>query len=61
MVSDQYLRTIVVAGRPELGCPDFPKRLPDRSLTNEEVADLTAWLASHRANEFGKPIPTSPR
>ena len=25
MVSDQYLRTVTIAGRPELGCPDFAR------------------------------------
>lgn len=57
MVSDQYLRTITVAGRPELGCPDFLTRTPGRVLTNQDVADITAWLASNRRNEFGKPVP----
>jgi mono/diheme cytochrome c family protein len=56
MVSDQYLRTIVVAGRPELGCPDFLTRTPGQTLTEQDVADITAWLASNRKNEFGKPM-----
>ncbi len=61
MVSDQYLRTITVAGRPELGCPDFRNRIPGRAMTPDEVSNITAWLASNRVNEFGQPVPTTPR
>lgn len=56
LVTDQYLRTIVIAGRPDLGCPEFANRIPGRLMTSTEVADLTAWLASHRKNEFGQPL-----
>ena len=56
MVSAQYLRTIVIAGRSDLGCPDFASRTPGRVMTNEEIADVTAWLVSNRKNEFGKPL-----
>lgn len=61
LVSNQYLRTIVIAGRPDLGCPDFLQRSPGKPMTDEEIADVTAWLVSHRKNEFGKPaIPAAP-
>ena len=30
LVSDQYLRTIVIAGRNDLGCPDFQSRVPGK-------------------------------
>lgn len=56
LVSNQYLRTITIAGRPELGCPDFTKRIPGRAMTESEIADVTAWLASNRVNEFGERI-----
>jgi len=61
LVSDQYLRTIAIVGRPELGCPDFARRTPGTSMTGQDIADVTAWLVSHRKNEFGKPlIPVAP-
>ena len=61
LVSNQYLRTIVIAGRKNLGCPDFTNRIPGRPMTNEEIADVTAWLISNRKNEFGKPVaPANP-
>ena len=56
MVSDQYLRTIVIAGRNDLGCPDFQNRVPGKAMSEQEVSDVTAWLVSHRKNEFGQPL-----
>ncbi len=61
MVSNQYLRTITVAGRPELGCPDFRSRTPGRAMTPDEVSNITAWLVSNRVNEFGQPVPINQR
>ena len=56
LVSDQYLRTVVVAGRPELGCPNFLNRTPAKAMSDADIADVTAWLVSHRKNEFGQPL-----
>jgi len=56
MVSDQYLRTVTIAGRPELGCPDFAHRIPGQAMNDASVANIVAWLASQRRNEFGKPM-----
>jgi len=61
LVTDQYLRTIVIAGRPDLGCPDFAGRIPGRAMTSEEVSGVTAWLVSNRKDEFGRPlVPAAP-
>ena len=61
LVSNQYLRTIVIAGRPDLGCPDFSNRAPGHPMTNADIADVAAWLVSNRKNEFGKPFaPAAP-
>ena len=56
LVSNQYLRTVTIAGRPELGCPDFAHRIPGRAMDAAAVANIVAWLDSHRRNEFGKPM-----
>ncbi len=29
------------------------------AMTDAEISDVTAWIASHRTNEFGQPL-TSP-
>lgn len=61
LTSDQYLRTIVIAGRNDLGCPDFASRIPGRPMTESQIADVVAWLASNRKNEFGQPLSAGPQ
>ncbi|HEY2840169.1 MAG TPA: cytochrome c [Pirellulales bacterium] len=52
LISDQALRRIVITGRPDLGMPNFValgKTLPGgQPLTNEQIADVVALLASWR-------------
>jgi mono/diheme cytochrome c family protein len=59
LVSDQYLRTTVIAGRPELGAPDWRENVPGRSMSDQEVTDVVAWLVSQRAPSPGQPYPDS--
>jgi len=54
LVSDQYLRTIVIAGRPELGAPDW-RGNADRPMSEQEVTDVVSWLAFHRIATPGQP------
>ena len=58
LVSDQSLRTTVIAGRPEIGQPDWRSDVPGRAMTAEEVADVVAWLTSQRAETPGRPYPS---
>jgi cytochrome c oxidase cbb3-type subunit 3/ubiquinol-cytochrome c reductase cytochrome c subunit len=55
LVSDQALRTIVITGRPELGAPDWRSNVPGRPMTDQEITDVVAWLASRRAQNPGQP------
>jgi mono/diheme cytochrome c family protein len=55
LVSDQALRTIVITGRPELGAPDWRGNVPGRPMTDQEITDVVAWLASRRAQNPGQP------
>jgi cytochrome c oxidase cbb3-type subunit 3 len=55
LISDQSLRTIVIAGRPELGAPDWRGNVPGKPMSNQEVTDVVAWLASQRAQNPGRP------
>jgi cytochrome c oxidase cbb3-type subunit III len=57
LVSDQGLRTIVITGRPELGAPDWRGNVPGRPIpmTDQEITDVVAWLASRRAQNPGQP------
>jgi len=58
LVSDQGLRTTVIAGRPEIGQPDWQSAVAGRALSGEEVTDVVAWLASLRTATPGQPYPS---
>jgi len=55
LVSDQELRTIVIAGRPELGAPDWRGNVSGKPMSEQEITDVVAWLASHRVQSPGQP------
>jgi cytochrome c oxidase cbb3-type subunit 3 len=55
LVSDQGLRTTIIAGRPDLGAPDWRGNLPGTVMTSQDVADVVAWLAAQRHPFPGKP------
>ena len=59
LVSDQGLRTIVIVGRPELGAPDWRGNVPDNPMSDQEVTDVVAWLASQRVQNPGQPYSVS--
>jgi mono/diheme cytochrome c family protein len=57
LVSDQHLRTTVITGRPELGAPDWRENVPGRPMSDQEITDVVAWLASRRVHSPGRPYP----
>ena len=59
LISDQGLRSIVIAGRPDEGMPDWRT---DRTqpMTDQQITDIVAWLASKRTSNPGQPYPTGP-
>jgi cytochrome c oxidase cbb3-type subunit III len=59
LVSDQELRTIVIAGRPELGAPDWRSNVPGKPMSSQDVSDVVAWLASQRPKFPGQPFPST--
>jgi mono/diheme cytochrome c family protein len=59
LVSDQYLRTIVIAGRRELGAPDWRANVQGRPMSAQEITDVVAWLASQRSRYPGQPYTAS--
>lgn len=48
LVSNQALRTVVIVGRPDFGAPDWRGEMPGHALSNQEITDVVAWLASLR-------------
>ena len=55
LVSDQHLRTTVIAGRTDLGMPDWRGQIAGRALAPQEIADVVAWLATKRVPVQGRP------
>lgn len=60
LVSDQGLRSIVIAGRPEFGMPDWRRTQGPRGMTDGDVSDIVAWLTSQRIASPGEPYPQHP-
>ena len=50
LVTAQGLRTTIVAGRPDIGHPDWRNDIPGHALTDAEVTDVTAWLLSQSSD-----------
>jgi cytochrome c oxidase cbb3-type subunit 3 len=48
LVADQDLRTLVIAGRPDLGHPDWRGYPGGQPLSAQQVSDVVAWLAAKR-------------
>ena len=48
MVSDQSLRTTVIAGRPDMGAPDWRSNVRGQPMSPEDISDVVAWLAAQR-------------
>lgn len=59
LVSDQGLRTIIIAGRPELGAPDWRGNVSGKPMSEQEVTDVVAWLTSRRVDVPGQPYSAS--
>jgi mono/diheme cytochrome c family protein len=59
LVSDQQLRTIVIAGRPEFGAPDWRGDVEGRPMPAQDISDVIAWLSSQRPQFPGQPYSIS--
>lgn len=51
LVSDQWLRSSIIAGRHDRGMPDWRHLNMGRALSNQDVSDLVAYLVSLRPTE----------
>jgi mono/diheme cytochrome c family protein len=56
LVSDQALRTAVIAGRTDLGMPDWREDIPGQPLTPQQISDVVAWLAARREPVVGRQV-----
>lgn len=58
LINEQMLRTTIIAGRPDLGMPDWRGHSED-PMTDEEVTDVSAWLMSKKPALPGQPYPNA--
>lgn len=56
LVNEQMLRTTIIAGRPDLGMPDW-RGHSDVPMTDDEITDVTAWLMAQKPASPGQPYP----
>lgn len=59
LIDPQTIRTTVIAGRPDIGEPDWRNHIPGRPMTGDEIANVTAWLLAQRPAAPGQPYPNS--
>jgi mono/diheme cytochrome c family protein len=58
LVSDQSLRTTILAGRPDLGSPGW-RGNGGTPMSADDVSDTVAWLAAQRERFPGQPYPST--
>ena len=56
LISDQGLRSIMIAGRPDEGMPDW-RTDAAQPMTDQQITDIVAWLATKRTLNPGQPYP----
>jgi mono/diheme cytochrome c family protein len=59
LITNQGLRDVVVSGLPDEGMPDWRENAGGKSLTDKNVTDIVAWLASQRVQFPGRPFTKS--
>jgi cytochrome c oxidase cbb3-type subunit 3/ubiquinol-cytochrome c reductase cytochrome c subunit len=59
LISDQNLRSILIAGRPDEAMPDW-RNDAAQPMTDQQITDILAWLASKRIANPGQPYPAHP-
>jgi cytochrome c oxidase cbb3-type subunit III len=60
LVSDQAIRSIIVAGRPDIHQPDWRSDNPGTPLSPEDVTDIVSYLGTLRTATPGQPYPQHP-
>ena len=53
------MRTTIIAGRPDIGEPDWRNHIPGRPMTDDEITNVSAWLIAQRPASPGQPYPNT--
>lgn len=59
LISDQGLRSIIIAGQPDEGMPDW-RADAVQPMTDQQITDIVTWLVSKRSADPGQPYPAKP-
>lgn len=59
LINEQMVRSTIIAGRPDIGEPDWRGHIEGRAMTDEEVTDVSAWLMSQKPVNPGQPYPNA--
>lgn len=59
LINEQTVRTTILAGRPDIGEPDWQGHIPGRPMTDDEVTDVSAWLIAQKPAIPGQPYPNA--
>ena len=57
LINAQTIRTIVIAGRTDIGQPDWRNHIRGRALTDDEITNVSAWLMAQKPLLPGQPYP----
>ena len=60
LISDQGLRSLILAGQFDKTPHDWRSYSSTHALTDQELTDIVAWLTSHRIATPGQPYPSHP-
>lgn len=61
LINEQTVRTTIIAGRPDVGQPDWRNHVQGRALTDDEITNVTAWVMAQRPALPGEPYPAGMR
>jgi cytochrome c oxidase cbb3-type subunit 3/ubiquinol-cytochrome c reductase cytochrome c subunit len=59
LLNEQTVRTTIVAGRPDIGQPDWRGHIQGRPMTDDEVTNVSAWLIAQKPAAPGQPYPNT--
>ena len=59
LINEQTVRTTIIAGRPDIGEPDWRNHILGRAMTDDEITDVSAWLIAQRPTTPGQPYPNA--
>ena len=59
LINEQTVRTTIIAGRPDIGEPDWRNHIPGRPMTDDEITNVSAWLIAQRPATPGQPYPST--